>query len=172
MWFRLLCGLVASGAVILGYGLRVRHLTRKHEALQQARNLLERRVEERTAELATANASLRDEIKQRSRVQAELESQKNALLSEIEERKRMELEIERIHQQLLDASRQAGMAEVASSVLHNVGNVLNSVNVSTTLIARPLEQLRVVQSGKAAQMLSEHAADLGDFLTTDPKGRH
>ena len=41
-------------------------------------------------------------------------------------------ELERTHRQLVDASRQAGMAEVATSVLHNVGNVLNSVNVSAS----------------------------------------
>ena len=35
---------------------------------------------------------------------------------------------------LRDASREAGMAEVATGVLHNVGNVLDSVNVSATLL--------------------------------------
>ena len=32
--------------------------------------------------------------------------------------------------QLLETARQAGTAEIKISVLHNVGNVLNSVNVS------------------------------------------
>ena len=52
------------------------------------------------------------------------------VIQDITERKRAELELESIHQRLVDVSRQAGMAEVATNVLHNVGNVLNSVNVS------------------------------------------
>ena len=49
-----------------------------------------------------------------------------------------EANLEAAHRQLVTASRQAGMAEVATGVLHNVGNVLNSVNVSVTLLAEKL----------------------------------
>ena len=84
----------------------------------------------------------------------------------------MEMEVERIHRELLVASRQAGQAEVASSVLHNVGNVLNSVNVSTSLIRDHLGKLSASSLEQAAQMIQEHADDLGRFLTTDEKGRH
>jgi signal transduction histidine kinase len=84
----------------------------------------------------------------------------------------MELEVERIHRELLAASRQAGQAEVASSVLHNVGNVLNSVNVSTSLIRDHLGRLSSSNLDQAAQMIREHADDLGHFLTADEKGRH
>ena len=45
--------------------------------------------------------------------------------------------MESTHEQLMVASRQAGMAEVATGVLHNVGNVLNSVNVSANLVSKP-----------------------------------
>ena len=171
-WFYFLCGVAAVGAVLGGYGWRLRHLIRKQQSLQIARDLMEKRVTERTGELATANATLRDEIQQRGRIQSQLETQKIELVSEIEERKRMELEVERIHQQLLDASRQAGKAEVASSVLHNVGNVLNSVNVSTNLIKDHLGRLRSANLEKAAKMIQTHADDLGLFLTTDERGRH
>src|SRR5262249_3899662 len=54
---------------------------------------------------------------------------------DITERRRAELELERAHEQLRSAARQAGMAEVATSVLHNVGNTLTSINVSATLLA-------------------------------------
>jgi signal transduction histidine kinase len=146
-------------------------LKRKQRALQEARDLLEKRVEERTSELATANVSLRDEIQQRSRIQSELESQKTELVAEIEERKRMEVEVERVHRQLLDVSRQAGQAEVASGVLHNVGNVLNSVNVCTTVVSDRLRQMQIANLAKAAELMQEHAGDLGRFLTADEKGR-
>jgi phosphoglycerate-specific signal transduction histidine kinase len=62
---------------------------------------------------------------------------------EIDQRKRMEVQMDKTHKELLVASRQAGMAEVATSVLHNVGNVLNSVNVSSTLVADNLKKSRV-----------------------------
>ena len=45
-----------------------------------------------------------------------------------------EEKLQLLHEQLLDTSRQLGMAEVASDVLHNVGNVLNSINVSIGVV--------------------------------------
>jgi signal transduction histidine kinase len=60
---------------------------------------------------------------------------------------------------------------VASNVLHNVGNVLNSVNVSTTLLSERLRNLQVSNLERAAQLMEEHRGDLGRFLTTDEKGR-
>jgi signal transduction histidine kinase len=64
------------------------------------------------------------------------------------------------------------MAEVATSVLHNVGNVLNSVNVSATLLFDNTKKSNVAYLGKAVALLNEHAADLGAYLANDPKGRH
>jgi PAS domain S-box-containing protein len=85
--------------------------------------------------------------------------------------KKTEAELEQTHRQLLDASRQAGMAEVATSVLHNVGNVLNSVNVSTSLIADKLRNSRVANIVKLAELLRENGKDLGNFITNDPRGQ-
>lgn len=82
-----------------------------------------------------------------------------------------EEKLEQMHRQLLDASRAAGMAEVATGVLHNVGNVLNSVNVSTTLVADTVRHSKCAFVGKLAALLQEHAADLPRFLTQDPRGK-
>ncbi len=87
------------------------------------------------------------------------------------QRKRSETEWEQMHQQLVDTSRQAGMAEVATSVLHNVGNVLNSVNVSSTLVSTQVRKSKVANLSKIVALLNEHAADIGTFLTSDPKGK-
>ena len=54
--------------------------------------------------------------------------------------KEAEAKLEQLHRQLLETSRQAGMAEVATGVLHNVGNVLNSVNVSAIMLADRLRR--------------------------------
>ncbi|HYP18188.1 MAG TPA: PAS domain-containing protein, partial [Opitutus sp.] len=85
--------------------------------------------------------------------------------------KETELALERAQRELVDASRIAGMAEVATGVLHNVGNVLNSLNVSATVLTAGLKQSKVESLTKVAALLREHAADLGKFLTVDPKGR-
>jgi C4-dicarboxylate-specific signal transduction histidine kinase len=102
---------------------------------------------------------------------AEIERREDALRREIAERARAEREVRKIHEQLMQASRQAGMAEVATGVLHNVGNVLNSVNVSATLIGERLDSSRMANLVRAAHLLHEKNGAVGEFLTHDPKGR-
>ena len=68
------------------------------------------------------------------------------------------------HQELIEASRQAGMAEVATSVLHNVGNVLNSVNISAGLVADLVRTSKAQEIAKVTRLLEDHRADLADFL--------
>jgi PAS domain S-box-containing protein len=85
--------------------------------------------------------------------------------------KQAEAKLDQIHKQLLETSRQAGMAEVATSVLHNVGNVLNSVNVASACVTDILRKSKAANLSKIAALLHEHAADLGQFMTTDPKGK-
>jgi len=86
------------------------------------------------------------------------------VVQDITERRLAEQELEGVHKQLLTASRQAGMAEVATNVLHNVGNVLNSVNVSASLITESIKKSRSAGLGRVASLLTEHASDLAVFL--------
>jgi PAS domain S-box-containing protein len=79
--------------------------------------------------------------------------------------------LNRTQRQLMEASHRAGMAEVASSVLHNVGNVLNSVNVSAGAAREIVETSHAGGLAKAVKLLRDHQADLGTFLTADPKGK-
>ncbi|WP_420094403.1 sensor histidine kinase [Pseudomonas corrugata] len=76
-----------------------------------------------------------------------------------------------VQSELHAKSRQAGMAEIATTVLHNVGNVLNSVNVSAELVSNQMRSSKAQGLGKVAQLMKGHIDDLGDFLTTDPKGK-
>ena len=94
-----------------------------------------------------------------------------AVVQDITERRLAEQELEHVHKQLLVASRQAGMAEVATNVLHNVGNVLNSVNVSASLIAAGIKKSKCAGLARAAALLSEHAHDLATFLA-GAQGKH
>jgi PAS domain S-box-containing protein len=93
------------------------------------------------------------------------------LARDISDRQRAEAELEKTHMELLAASRQAGMAEIATGVLHNVGNVLNSVNVASACVARGLRNSKAAALSNVVALLQEHAADLGEFLTHDPKGK-
>ncbi len=92
-------------------------------------------------------------------------------VEDITERKKAEAELDKMHRELREASRQAGMAEVATGVLHNVGNVLNSVNVSTILIREKLRDSEVASLVKLGGLLQQHEADLPGFLTAHPKGK-
>jgi two-component system, NtrC family, sensor kinase len=84
---------------------------------------------------------------------------------------RMVINLAEFRARLLDTARRAGMAEVAVEVLHNVGNVLNSVNVSANLLTQKLEQSEIPNLGRAAGLLTEHQEDIGRFLTSDERGR-
>jgi len=99
-----------------------------------------------------------------------LETQVKALSHQIAERKRAETQLEELHQQLLETSRRAGMAEVATGVLHNVGNVLNSVNVSATLISEAASHSKIPHLCKAVALLNQPGKALGEFLENDPRG--
>ena len=78
---------------------------------------------------------------------------------------------ESMHRRLMDVSRQAGMAEVASGVLHNVGNVLNSVNVSAHLAVEMANGSRIASLEQVAALLEQNRANLGDYLSNHPKGK-
>jgi signal transduction histidine kinase len=85
-------------------------------------------------------------------------------------RKRAEDEFKKAQAELLKVSRRVSMADMASSVLHNVGNVLNSVNISATVVSDHLKSSEIVNVARVAAMIREHAADLGAFITRDPRG--
>jgi signal transduction histidine kinase len=125
----------------LGPLLRLTEQT-MHE-LQELNATLEHRVEERTTELRHAN----------ERLQASL------------------AEIQSMQRELIDASRRAGMADVATAVLHNVGNVLNSVNVSAGVVAERVRRSRLAGLDKAVALIAAQKADLGRFFGEDPKGQ-
>ena len=86
----------------------------------------------------------------------------------VEERTR---QLKDTQSELLDSARQAGMAEIATNVLHNVGNVLNSVNISAELVTRKLRNSKAQGLGKAMQLINQHPEDLGQFLSEDEKGK-
>lgn len=90
---------------------------------------------------------------------------------DITELKRAEQEVNALHTRLLDSSHKAGMAEVATGVLHNVGNVLNSINVSTTVLAEQIKHSRVANLSKAAALIQSNSPQIAEFFAQDPRGK-
>jgi signal transduction histidine kinase len=129
-------------------------------SIQQSRRDM-RQVAERQASLEALNGSIERRVDDRTQ----------ELQREIRERIETQSKLEDTHSQLLQVSRQAGMAEVATGVLHNVGNVLNSVSVSATVVCDRLRQSEVGDVRRAAAMLLGKNGELAQFLTTDPKGK-
>lgn len=71
---------------------------------------------------------------------------------------------------VLEAAHQAGMADVASEVLHNVGNVINSANASVEQLTDQLRSSKLEGLEKAAKLLEENTGRLGEFFSLDPRG--
>lgn len=80
-------------------------------------------------------------------------------------------ELDQANDRARHAARVAGMAEVANSVLHNVGNVLNSLATSSHLLGERLSHPILGDLPDLARLLTEHEAGIGHFLATDPRGR-
>jgi len=89
---------------------------------------------------------------------------------DITELKQTEVRLDHTHQELLEASRQAGMAEIATNVIHNVGNVLNSINVSIITGRDLIKNQDLANLRKAADLLEENVA-ASDYLLNDEKGK-
>jgi PAS domain S-box-containing protein len=92
-------------------------------------------------------------------------------LEDVSVRKRAERELDALHSQLLIASRQAGMAEVATGVLHNVGNVLTSVNLIVHDVQDRLKTTRLTHLRRVVEILQREQPRLAEFLTADNAGR-
>lgn len=93
------------------------------------------------------------------------------LQDEVDAKERAHRELAEAQQHLIELSRQSGMAEVATGVLHNVGNVLNSVNIGASVLSNKLRESRLDNLSGAVTLLQDHAGDLSRFIDTDPKGQ-
>lgn len=94
-----------------------------------------------------------------------------ALQEQILAKERANAELAQAQQSLIELSRRSGMAEVATGVLHNVGNVLNSVNVGASVVTSKLRDSRVDNLMQAVHMLETNSGNLSQFIESDPKGQ-
>ena len=80
--------------------------------------------------------------------------------------------LEQARSSLVETARTAGMSEIATGILHNVGNVLNSVNISASLVSQRVDGLCIDDLERLSEVLTENKDDLPRFLAEDPRGQH
>jgi PAS domain S-box-containing protein len=94
-----------------------------------------------------------------------------AIARDITERKRAEVKLKTAQEKLLETAREVGMAEVATGVLHNVGNVLNSVSVTAESIQKRVRSSKISYLSDIVGLFEEHASELGTFMTNEERGK-
>ncbi|GEM_PF-4553688 len=75
------------------------------------------------------------------------------------------------YKQRILLARRAGRAEVANNVLHNVGNVLNSVNVSATMIRDKINQSKVSNIRSIADLIDQQKDNMNTFIHKTTQGQ-
>lgn len=90
---------------------------------------------------------------------------------DITEQKQTELELSEANRQLVDASRRAGKAEIATQVIHNVGNVLTSIKVAVSESDKICSQQPFDKLERVADLIQTHADD-ECFFQEGQRGSH
>jgi PAS domain S-box-containing protein len=93
-----------------------------------------------------------------------------AIARDITERKRAESKLKTAQEKLLETARMVGMAEVATGVLHNVGNVLNSVSVTAESVQKRIRGSKISYLSDVINLLTAHSGDMGAFMSSDQRG--
>jgi signal transduction histidine kinase len=73
--------------------------------------------------------------------------------------------------ELVEKAHKAGMADIATGTLHNVGNILNSVKTSSQMISDIMRESQVASFHKANGLLRQNMAQIDEFILANPKGK-
>ncbi|MCP3683642.1 MAG: response regulator, partial [bacterium] len=80
-------------------------------------------------------------------------------------------ELKKAEQKAITHAHKAGMADVAVTTIHNVGNILNSVKTSVGISSRLIKKPTLKKFEMANGLLRENMDKLEDFICNDPKGK-
>jgi signal transduction histidine kinase len=124
-----------------------------------------------TQELGIKKEFEKELFKSKEELEIRVKDRTNALTNEILERKLAQQELLRINSNIALISHRAGKLEVVNSMLHNVGNVLNSLNISTDLLRERLSDTPIKNLPKLNELFLENKANLSEFLINNEKGK-
>lgn len=96
----------------------------------------------------------------------------SGVLLDVTQRVEFEEREQALQQQLRESAHQAGMAQIATGVLHNVGNILNSLGIANATARRDVNALRVDRLEQAVSLIRSNRDNLPGFLTEDERGKH
>jgi hypothetical protein len=113
-------------------------------------------------------AELEEEVKKKT---AHLSQAVFELQAEIDRRTRVEAQVEKSNTELLYASQQVKAAESVNTLMHNMVEMLKSVNVSASLVADHMRQSKIAKVVGVGNLVREHARDLREFMSRDPRGQ-
>ncbi|HVG57567.1 MAG TPA: PAS domain-containing protein [Hyalangium sp.] len=118
----------------------------------------------------TAVCGMSTDITDRKKAERALQQANEQLEQRVAERTE---QLRAAHQELLDRARHAGMSEIANSILHNLGNALTGITVSSTILRERIVGVPITSLGRAVSLLTERRGEeLGTYLTQDERGRH
>ncbi len=148
-------GLTFSGVILVG--IAVARIYKVQKSLQQ--------------ELGIRKEFEKELFKSKEELEIRVKDRTNALTNEILERKLAQQELLRINSNIALISHRAGKLEVVNSMLHNVGNVLNSLNISTDLLRERLSDTPIKNLPKLNELIHQNKDNLSEFLTNNEKGK-
>ncbi|HEY8358572.1 MAG TPA: ATP-binding protein [Ramlibacter sp.] len=150
-----------------------RDIHERTQRLEEARNviLLEQHDRQQAQQALAAQQERNELLEARGRMVEELAAAGTRAEAALRENEEITEALRDTQGQLVATAREAGRAEIATNVLHNVGNVLNSVNISAGVISSTLQKSRLPGLPRGLALLQEHGDDLGRYLTEDPKGK-
>jgi len=154
----LLCMPILRGAELVGVLYLENHLTKG--AFAGNRLELLRMLSPQIA-ISLENARYVEEMTQLNEV----------LRGEVQVRKQAEAALQKAQKIAVENARKAGKAEFATSVLHNIKNVLNSLWLARSEISQLLEDSKLPQLGRCVDMIAANRENIGAFMEQNAKGR-
>jgi two-component system, NtrC family, sensor kinase len=159
------------GVLVESFNKMLDQILERDSALSEEKDKAEisaRSAKKYANETENINIDLENEIRERAKIEEELQDLNETLEDKVQART---ADLEALNEKIGNIARSAGMAEVASGVLHNVGNVLNSVNVSASVIREQVRKTKSENLSRLVEMMDRNKDNISNFIESDEKGK-